>query len=52
MTTNKPECLDDALVRKGRVDIQLHIDYPNKEQVERFYQTLRNNDCFRYISKQ
>lgn len=36
MTTNKPECLDDALVRKGRVDIQLHIDYPNKEQVERF----------------
>jgi ATPase family protein associated with various cellular activities (AAA) len=34
MTTNKPEALDEALLRKGRVDLALHIDYPRICDVE------------------
>lgn len=29
LTTNKPEQLDAALTRKGRVDLALHVDYPH-----------------------
>lgn len=36
MTTNRPEVLDTALTRKGRVDLSLLIDYPNKKQIEEF----------------
>lgn len=34
MTTNKPEALDEALLRKGRVDLSLHISYPRIKDVE------------------
>lgn len=36
LTTNKPEVLDDALIRKGRVDLALHIDFPEIAEVEAF----------------
>jgi chaperone BCS1 len=36
MTTNHPEKLDPALLRKGRVDYMLEIGYITKYQIERF----------------
>lgn len=36
MTTNHPEVLDDALMRKGRVDLALHVDFPSVVEVEKF----------------
>lgn len=35
MTTNHPEKLDAALVRSGRVDLSVKLDYPNRETVLR-----------------
>jgi hypothetical protein len=32
MTTNKPEKLDDALIRPGRVDLQVKFTYATKEK--------------------
>lgn len=34
LTTNKPEKLDPALTRKGRIDLALHVDYPHVPEVE------------------
>lgn len=36
MTTNKLDQLDDALIRKGRVDKMFHVDYPRVQDVEDF----------------
>ena len=36
MTTNHPEKLDSALLRKGRVDYMVKIDYISKYQIEHF----------------
>jgi cell division protease FtsH len=33
-TTNRREALDPALLRKGRFDHSVHVDYPTKEEVE------------------
>jgi ATP-dependent Zn protease len=33
-TTNRREALDPALLRKGRFDHSVHLDYPTKEEVE------------------
>lgn len=35
MTTNNREVLDEALIRPGRVDLEMHIDYVDKDQVQR-----------------
>lgn len=41
MTTNHPENLDQALIRPGRVDMQVHIDHPGPDEkramFERFF---------------
>ncbi|XP_021968678.1 mitochondrial chaperone BCS1 [Folsomia candida] len=41
LTTNYPERLDPALIRPGRVDLKIHIDYPDDAQVggmfDKFY---------------
>lgn len=37
LTTNHPEVLDPALIRPGRIDIQLEIGPPSKEQKEELY---------------
>ncbi|OXA38111.1 mitochondrial chaperone BCS1 [Folsomia candida] len=34
MTTNYPERLDPALVRPGRVDLKICVDYPSDAQIE------------------
>lgn len=36
MTTNKPETLDSALVRKGRLDYKMTFDYPVGKYVNQF----------------
>jgi len=37
MTTNYPERLDPALVRPGRVDYKVLIDYPTNIQLEKMF---------------
>jgi cell division protease FtsH len=32
-TTNRPEAIDSAFLRKGRFDLQIEIKYPDKDQV-------------------
>lgn len=36
LTTNRPEVLDNALTRKGRIDLSMEIDYPSAADVEAF----------------
>ncbi len=38
MTTNQVEAIDDALLREGRMDMRLEIDYADEDQVERLYE--------------
>ena len=38
MTTNHRELLDAALIRPGRVDFELHVDYLDQPQLERLVQ--------------
>ncbi|KAH8920683.1 hypothetical protein BT69DRAFT_1245029 [Atractiella rhizophila] len=42
MTTNHPEVLDPALIRPGRIDVQLHLGHATKHQAgtlfKRFYE--------------
>jgi ATP-dependent Zn protease len=33
-TTNRREALDPAILRKGRFDHSVHVDYPTQEEVE------------------
>lgn len=44
LTTNKPDSLDAALIRKGRVDLALHIDYPDAAEVEAFMSDFYDQD--------
>jgi len=37
VTTNHIEKLDPALIRSGRVDCRVHIDYPTVHQIERMF---------------
>ncbi len=37
MTANQPEILDTALVRAGRVDRKLYLDYARDEELRRFH---------------
>lgn len=40
MTTNKPESLDEALVRPGRVDVQVGFAHASAFQVEELFQRM------------
>jgi hypothetical protein len=43
ITTNHPEKLDHALLRSGRMDMILKINYPKKIDIERLYNDLIGN---------
>jgi mitochondrial chaperone BCS1 len=40
MTSNKPESLDDALVRAGRVDVRVKFDYASKSQTRDIFANM------------
>lgn len=44
ITTNKFDQLDEALIRKGRVDKILHIDYPRIKDIEDFMSNFYDSE--------
>ncbi|KAI0858231.1 P-loop containing nucleoside triphosphate hydrolase protein [Xylaria cubensis] len=44
MTTNIPESLDDALIRPGRVDLQVQFTYSTKEQAKELFIRMYEGD--------
>ncbi|KAI3330913.1 BCS1 N terminal-domain-containing protein [Ustulina deusta] len=44
MTTNIPESLDDALIRPGRVDLQVKFTYATKEQTKELFIRMYEGD--------
>ncbi len=44
MTTNHIDKLDNALIRTGRIDYQLHIEYPQKSDVEAYLKMAFKTD--------
>lgn len=44
LTTNKPEAIDDALTRKGRIDTSLHIDNPTLTSAGQFLSAYYGRD--------
>lgn len=44
MTTNRPESLDDALIRPGRVDLQVAFSNATQEQASELFQRMYTTD--------
>ncbi|KAK5627323.1 hypothetical protein RRF57_003038 [Xylaria bambusicola] len=44
MTTNVPESLDEALIRPGRVDLQVEFTYATKEQAKELFIRMYEGD--------
>jgi chaperone BCS1 len=44
MTTNVPECLDDALIRPGRVDLQVQFTNATREQAKELFIRMYEGD--------
>ena len=42
MTSNKPEVLDEALIRPGRLDVKYKFDFCTKDQIKEMYQLFFN----------
>ena len=43
LTTNHPEKLDQALMRTGRIDAILKLNYPSKKDVEKLFHDIMEN---------
>lgn len=50
MTTNRPEVLDRALIRPGRVDRKFLFDYCDRKQIQELYQMFFDRSCSRSIT--
>jgi chaperone BCS1 len=48
MTTNKPEDLDEALIRPGRVDLQVAFTNATQEQARELFERMYEADKHRY----
>lgn len=44
VTTNHPEDLDHALVRQGRMDLVLQINYPKRADIKRLFYDMNENN--------
>lgn len=44
LTTNHKDRLDPALLRKGRIDMEIEMNYPNKKEVEEFLSCFYSKD--------
>jgi chaperone BCS1 len=44
MTTNFPEKLDDALLRSGRIDLDIELSYLDKYQAKNMFLSFFNDD--------
>lgn len=44
MTSNHPEKFDPALIRAGRIDLSLKLDYADRYQIQRMYQLVVTDD--------
>ncbi|KAA8620070.1 mitochondrial chaperone bcs1 [Pyrenophora tritici-repentis] len=45
MTTNYPEKLDSALIRPGRVDLQIKFTLATREQMQEIFRRMYSNDA-------
>jgi mitochondrial chaperone BCS1 len=52
MTTNKPEKLDDALIRPGRVDLQVAFGNATQPQIKELFERMYTSDKPSKASKQ
>jgi mitochondrial chaperone BCS1 len=53
LTTNHREHLDPALIRKGRIDMELHLTYATEEQKRELYSKFLPGECpQKYINKE
>ena len=48
ITANKPESLDDAVIRSCRVDYKLELGYANKYQTEQMFQRFLPNQLYNF----
>jgi chaperone BCS1 len=48
MTTNKPESLDDALIRPGRVDLQVAFTNATRDQAQELFERMYEADKHRH----
>lgn len=45
ITSNKPEILDSALLRTGRIDMKYLFDYCTKDQIKGLYEMFFDEEC-------
>jgi SpoVK/Ycf46/Vps4 family AAA+-type ATPase len=45
MTTNHPENMDHALLRQGRVDLIIHMNYPRKIDIKNLFRDIMIKSC-------
>ena len=44
-TSNAPDCLDEAVVRNGRIDVKEHVTYLDSELQKKLIRNVMGDDC-------